>query len=751
MNVQDEIASCAKGCIRGKGPSCADACPLHLDVRGFIGKLQKGKLSSALKILQRDLCFPFLASEVCRHECQEHCVLGQKGSSIALPLLEKAVLLNAPAKAEPRYRLPGKGKKVAVIGGGICGLYCAHALLLRQYQVDLYEAEQHLGGKNAFAFALPAVQEEISRQFDGKDIAIHTGARISSLACMEADAIFIATGENGEHFGLLESWNKATCGTSRPACFLGGGLAGKKGLDAAQQGRLAAAQIDRVLLGGAPIPMEPPAICRFIPLDKFPQGDCLIRSSGLEKQPAIEEAQRCLACDCSACAASCLMLREYQISPPDFADEINNDFKIVSHGAASRNATRKVASCNMCGLCAKACPSGIDIGGMVRLARSGRVSQGSYPPAFHEFWLSQMEFSRQEASLVRLPAHAASCRYAFFPGCQLGASNPEYVLRSYAFLQQALPEKPGMMLTCCGAPASWAGEDARHGEIVSELRGQWEAMGSPTMIFACATCARQWQEFLPGAASLSLYQVMADNADRLMKRNATETPAPRRMAMFDPCASRGFREMRQHVRALASALGIPWEELPMNGDMAQCCGWGGHIQASSPSLFDKVVQDRISASDLPYAVYCANCRDVFRFREKECAHVLGLAFGLDESRPAPAIRRKRENSLALRARLLSDFWNEKTTLPAQEERMRITIPDELQRKLERQLISEEVIERGIRQAEETNAKMLDTRTGEYVCSCQEGTVTCWIRYADSGDGEFALKNVYCHRMRIETD
>ena len=83
--------------------------------------------------------------------------------------------------------------------------------------------------------------------------------------------------------------------------------------------------------------------------------------------------------------------------------------------------------------------------------------------------------------------------------------------------------------------------------------------------------------------------------------------------------------------------------------------------------------------------------------------------------------------------------------------MRITIPDELQRKLERQLISEEVIERGIRQAEETNAKMLDTRTGEYVCSCQEGTVTCWIRYADSGDGEFALKNVYCHRMRIETD
>ncbi len=749
MEQREDIALFTRNCFQGRGPSCADACPLHLDVRGFIGKLQKGKFSSALKILQKDLGFPALAAELCSHPCLEHCVLGQAGSSVSLPLLERAVLLNTPAKAEAKYRLPGKGKTAAVIGGGVCGLYCAHALLLKQYSVIMLEARDRLGGRNAEAFDLPAVREEITRQFEGKDIEIHLGTRVDSLDDIKADAFFIATGEDGEDFGLLASWDAATCSTGRPGVFLGGGLTGKHGLDGAQQGRRAADQIDRVLLGGKPVPDPAPSICRFIPYHGTP-GGCLIGEDSLEKQAAVEEAGRCLMCDCSACASDCLMLREYRIAPPSFADEIINDSKIVSHGAASRNATRKVASCNLCGLCAKTCPNGVDIGAMVHAARSGRVAQGTYPAAFHEFWLSQMRFSLDEASLIRSPANAPECRYVFFPGCQLGASDPEYVLRAYGFLLDTLHGDAGMMLSCCGAPAYWAGEDAQHAEIILRMREHWQAMGSPTVIFACATCARQWKQFLPEAAGLSLYEIMAGAAGSLPGRIREDDGKDRAMAIFDPCASRGFPAMRQHVRHLASSLGIELTELPKNGESAQCCGWGGHIQASNPALFDKVVRDRTESSGLPYAVYCANCRDVFRFRGKECAHILGLAFGLDEGRPAPSIRQKKENSLALKARLLRQFWNEDVPLPSKEHSMDIIISPELRGKLEHQLISEEVIERGIRMAEESNAKMLDRNTGEYVCSCSEGSVTCWIRYAPAGDG-FELKNFYCHRMHIEND
>ena len=39
-----------------------------------------------------------------------------------------------------------KGKKVAVIGGGPSGLACAHDLILRGYEVSIFEASNMLGG-----------------------------------------------------------------------------------------------------------------------------------------------------------------------------------------------------------------------------------------------------------------------------------------------------------------------------------------------------------------------------------------------------------------------------------------------------------------------------------------------------------------------------------------------------------------------------------------------------------------------------
>src|SRR5882757_4161014 len=37
--------------------------------------------------------------------------------------------------------------KIAIIGGGVAGLYCAYRLLDRDYEVTLYEATSRLGGR----------------------------------------------------------------------------------------------------------------------------------------------------------------------------------------------------------------------------------------------------------------------------------------------------------------------------------------------------------------------------------------------------------------------------------------------------------------------------------------------------------------------------------------------------------------------------------------------------------------------------
>ena len=69
------------------------------------------------------------------------------------------------------------------------------------------------------------------------------------------------------------------------------------------------------------------------------------------------------------------------------------------------------------------------------------VEQKRMPPSAHDFALRDMAFSNGENfALARTQPGLETCQYAFFPGCQLSASSPEYVDWLYAYLSQQLNE-----------------------------------------------------------------------------------------------------------------------------------------------------------------------------------------------------------------------------------------------------------------------------------------------------------------------
>ena len=96
--------------------------------------------------------------------------------------------------------------------------------------------------------------------------------------------------------------------------------------------------------------------------------------------------------------------------------------------------------------------------------------------------------------------------------------------------------------------------------------------------------------------------------------------------------------MESAVRELARVAGVTVSELP---EKNRCCGHGGHIRVANPSLYDEIVQHRAEAGEQPYLVYCANCRDVFAWRGKPCAHVLDVALGLQTGPSVPTLEQKR--------------------------------------------------------------------------------------------------------------
>ena len=124
------------------------------------------------------------------------------------------------------------------------------------------------------------------------------------------------------------------------------------------------------------------------------------------------------------------------------------------------------------------------------------MQKGAMPWPFHDFWLRDMAYASGKAGLTRKPENVKKSSYAFFPGCQLAGSDPRYVTRTYEWLRSKKPDA-AIWMTCCGAPAEWAGEVDIHAAHLEEMRRQWRELGEPTVVLACPNCRKMFEEYLP--------------------------------------------------------------------------------------------------------------------------------------------------------------------------------------------------------------------------------------------------------------
>jgi NADPH-dependent glutamate synthase beta subunit-like oxidoreductase/NAD-dependent dihydropyrimidine dehydrogenase PreA subunit len=193
-------------------PICEETCPVHLDVRGYVGSIADGKFQESLRLIKEKLPFPGSIGRVCPHPCEEKCNRN---------LLDNAPLCIRDLKrfaadaetgeegGETIERLTPNGKKVAVIGAGPCGLTCAHDLAVLGYPVTVFESSPLAGGMLALGipkYRLPrdVLNTEIEA-IQKLGVNIKTGIQIGKDLAFEDllregyEAVFIAV---GAHVGM---------------------------------------------------------------------------------------------------------------------------------------------------------------------------------------------------------------------------------------------------------------------------------------------------------------------------------------------------------------------------------------------------------------------------------------------------------------------------------------------------------------------------------------------------------------------
>ena len=744
MKPEDFTAITAR-CFRGEPASCSTACPFHLDVRTFLEKASRGKWSAAYKQLRNATVFPVIVAELCEAPCRESCQRTALGDeAIAIRDIEAAVLRNVKEQKPERYVIPPKEHRAAVLGAGPAGLACALYLAQNRYQVTVFERGEGWGGSLRSDARFPAFEADLARQFASVEVEFRFGSEVTVLEQVsEFDAVYVATGAGGRSFGLLDSWDGAAYSTREARVFLGGMLAGSTQVGSVAAGTQAAKIIQRYLqtgkLGSAEGDHRKDSCGRYLTHEGAARA-AMVKPVGAEGYAAAEaqaEAGRCLQCDCDACVAGCEMLRRFGKYPRTMAVEAHADVALSPF--ASRTLTREAYSCNLCGHCTSVCPEDVEVGSLLRASRVARMSAGVAPAAFHDFWLREMDFATSEAAFVSAPRGKSDCTHVFYPGCQLGAGNPEHVLRTYDVLAGSYDL--GIMLGCCGAPAYWAGDDARVEADFAQIRGAWEGLGRPTLVFACATCSTVFASFAPEIPRVSAYEMLAG-----CEGLAPASPFPE-AAVFDPCAARDDTGMEGAVRDLARAAGVALHELP---EKNRCCGHGGCIRVANPGLFEEIVQHRTQADERPYLVYCANCRDVFAWRGKKCAHILDVALGLASEWSVPTLEQKRANSLKVKKDLMKLLQGADFVPPRHEwDDCSLVVSAEVQRQMEEKLISAADVKEAVWQAETTGDFFYKPSDGTRLATMAKPVITYWVQYRETVPHTYEVLAAYSHRMRIE--
>ncbi|GAB1475682.1 FAD-dependent oxidoreductase [Bacillota bacterium] len=752
-------------CLQKELPFCQASCPFHLDIIDFIEKTGRGAYDAAYKTYRNAVTFPAIVSALCPEPCKALCPMGQEangGNAIELRGLERTVVAEAKNKDPIFYNVPKKKQRAAVIGAGVSGLACALRLAAKKYDVEVFEATNKLGGQLwNIADGSPEVGgltpdiflEDFQLQLKEEAITIHYNHRVNNLTELTEkgfDAIYVATGSVGEDFGVTDTDSPLSMGDA--VCFAGGSLTGKSTIEALADGISMSLAIETFFkTGKAQYPGDNRITRVLVDPSKmeYKAGPGLNEAGSISTEDTQEEAGRCLRCRCDSCKIYCDLVAYTGKWPLRIKDEVQATMHQGQADVKPQPAKRLINICTHCGLCDDVCPANINMDSMFLEARKNLHRLNRMPWAFHDFWLKDMEFADGKlASIVRTSPGTDKSDYAFFPGCQLGASEPRYVTDAYRWLLGKAPTM-ALFLKCCGTPVKWAGNEEKHGETINQLRRDWEGLGKPKLVVACPNCMNNICEFLPEVQIISLYEFMEEKGG-LMPAMKGESEV---WSVFDPCTAVGKDGLRQTIRTVTEKAGFQLEALPIQEDHTSCCSYGGQVSVANPEFADFVIEKRITESENPYVTYCINCRDSFLSKGKRTLHILDILFGDEGSRghaSLPTVTERRENRVLLKKTLLKDIWTEEMMDDRVKSRIRLSINPELTTKLDRErILLEEIIET-IEFCEKTGRKIEIGNCGSFSGYHRIGYMTYWVEYKGEGD-TFELLNAYSHRMRIDLE
>ncbi len=744
----DKLLEIKDRCINEEPPACTAYCPLHLDVKSFAEEIENGNFDKAYKLMEKRIPFPRIIGMICDHPCESVCARNNKGGSISINELEKAAVSYGYSKPKKSF-LPSSNKTVAIVGSGLKGVTACFDLFKKGIHVDIYEKNNRPGGRvwDFQGELLNAVINEELEFLNDKNINLILNTFVDEEKLNEIikkyDAVFIAANNLMPLFDI----NAETFQVGDSKIFVGKMNEDNKSVVfSVSSGRRAAISIDRFVKGVSITASRDnegsyETILKYKNDDEETKEKISKCDEIFTKEQAIEEAKRCFKCQCRDCIKPCVHLQRFNIAPKSYIRNINHNERIIK---GSHYANKMILSCTECGLCGLMCDYDVNMKDVICQTKESMVERNKMPQSAHDFALKDMKFSNSEKFFTyRKEPKKENIKYVFYPGCQLPASSPDYIEKTYKYLTDNINEGVGIMLGCCGAPADWSGQKELMNKNISLIRNAWIELGKPTFILACSSCMSNFEKYMDDINFLSLWEVIDEH--KLPKPQFSQ---PLKLNIHDPCTSRGAK-MQNSIRNIVSKLNCQVQELKYSKELTKCCGYGGLVYFANREQSNDFIFDRIKESNQDLLVYCTMCKDLFTSKGKRTYHILDLLFSDDLEKSSlqkmPTLSERQHNRMYVRNKMLKNIWGEK--IMYEDNKFNIKINDMAKAKMEEMYIVFSDVKKSVENSIEKKERFFNPSNKTYLTRLRIENVTYWVQYEENED-TILVTNVYSHRMEV---
>jgi glutamate synthase (NADPH/NADH) small chain len=207
FRLEDALVECER-CLVCPNPNCVPACPVNIDIPGFIVKICDKDYRGAYDILTESTLLPAICGRVCPQEdqCEGVCPVGDSLEPVAIGRLERWIGDMAITEGwQNKPYIEPTGLKIGIVGSGPAGMACAADMAKAGCDVTIYEALHQAGGVLRYGipeFRLPnSVLDGEIENLLRLGVKIECNMLVGRLFTIEQmleelgfDAVFIGTG-----------------------------------------------------------------------------------------------------------------------------------------------------------------------------------------------------------------------------------------------------------------------------------------------------------------------------------------------------------------------------------------------------------------------------------------------------------------------------------------------------------------------------------------------------------------------------